>query len=248
MFSPKQESIMSGSVSAGLLLDRLLLNSMNALALEAVACKIVEDCHHIVANNINRHFSFLQDMVPVVSSKILNSSLTLEQIMESTLENCVKTLLTDIYRDIEKKFDSRIPFPGESGAAFLVNELPGREAFAADMELIMNHCHISKNISGLGRKICEVALDNVIPNLLGVFFNKMSLGAMLWNRITIGDREKHLKKELEKRLRGLFKNTRIELLNLINSAISDFVFKRYENVCRDLMDNTGTPEILSRTA
>jgi len=111
IFRPKQESIISGSVSAGLLLDRLLLNSMNSLALEAVACKIVEDCHQIVANNINRHFSFLQDMVPVVSSKILNSSLTLEQIMVSTLENCVKILLTDICRDIEKKLTAGFRSP-----------------------------------------------------------------------------------------------------------------------------------------
>lgn len=230
MFNHKQENILSGYICAGLVSESLSTKVMNNLILEAAACKIVGDCHQAVAINVNRYFSSLQEMIPVLSSIILNNKLPIEELVESTICSNLDILLTDIGRDIARKLNDTV-LAGGNDTADLVNQFAGGEAFTADIKFMIESYEFSRKVSNIGLKLCEALLDKVIPKGCGCLFNKPSLGMLLWNHIKLPDREKHLSDEIQKRLKGLLTNVRIQLLNCINDAISEFVFQRYEEIC-----------------
>jgi len=246
VFGHVNENNLSG-IYAGLLSEQLSSRVVYNILLEITACKIVEDCHQVVAINVNRHFSYLQDMAPVLSSQIFNNTLIAEKLIESAIGNVLTTLLTDIYRDLAEKLKINT-FPGEeNGAAPLMDVLPGAESLKSDLEIIMESCKFSRLTSKISFNLCEKALDQVIPKVLGYFLRKTSMSLALSKCFRIPGREVQLAGEMEKRLRGFINNIRFQLINAINDAISEFVFHRLDEIC-GLPEEAEDGEELALTA
>ncbi len=249
MFNHKNETILlTGYIYAGLYSKLLSTNAIYDIAMEAEACKIVEDCHQVVSTNINSFYSSLLDMAPALSTRIANGSVSAEELLESTIGSNLVMLLAKIRDDLSIKYNFGV-LPGwKNDMSFSVNGLPGGKAFTEDIKFITESYEFSRKVSKLGQELCEAALDKVIPGIFGCLLNKTLLSSMIWDCIKIKGREKQLSSEIEKRLKGLFNNVKIQLLNSINDEISGFVFSCYDEICRRLPEKPESLEALPLTA
>jgi|GEM_PF-4288244 len=224
------ENNLSG-ICAGLLSEQLSARVIYNILLEITACKIVEDCHQVVAINVNRHFSYFQDMAPVLSSQIFNNAFTAEELIQSTIGNGLTMLIADIHRDLAEKLKINIFHCEENSATPLIDVLPGVESLKSDLEIIMESCKFSRLTSKISFHLCEKALDQAVPKTLGCFLKKTSMSLALSECFRIAGRDAQLAGEMKKRLKGFINNIRFQLINAINDAISEFVFHCLDQIC-----------------
>lgn len=243
-----ETSLLTGYIYTGLLAKLLSTNTIYALALEAEACKIVEDCQQVVLANIDSFYSSLLDMAPLFSAAIMDGSVPAEELLESAVGSSLVVLLANIRSDLSIKYNSADWAADREESAFSANRLPGGKAFLEDIKLINESYQFSQTVSRLGLELCKAALDKAIPGPYGCLGHKTRLSSMIWDRIKIKGRDRQLSDEIEKRLKGLFYNVKIKLLNSLNDEISGFVFNCYDEISRRLPEKPEDKEELPLTA
>lgn len=224
-------------------------NIINDVLLEATACKIVEDCHQVVEKKANTYFSSLYDNIPELTTRILNKKLPFEAVLEPIIGTMLESMLYDISHNVLNKADAaEFLRDGKSSETLLISKLPSVETFKSDINFIVESYEISRNISEIGMKLCQTILDKIIPNICRFFFTANSVSALIWEHLNVAGRENNLSNEIEKRLKGLFDNLKLRLVNSINDSVSEFVFQRCDEMLHEKFEKDKQQDKLALTA